>query len=165
MHSTPYVRCIVYPECVDSLPPLYRACNEQSVNHFSLRPVGLVLIDSFREDTWQCTVHFKKNKIKNYIWEEIQCYRPRTLFCRRVHELWFTVRHARANDIRSLRYLPCSSLRRLLMRHSPPFPSLSWRAVIGGCQSGSLWGCAAGEAAGRHSACYSRWVKRKWGRM
>lgn len=79
--------------------------------------------------------------------------------------VWFMACHAHANDIRSLRYLPCSSLRQLLMRRSPPFPSLSQRVVIGGCQSGSLRGCAAGEAAGRHSACYGRWVKRKWGRM
>lgn len=72
--------------------------------------------------------------------EEVRCYRSWALFCRRLHELWCTARHARANDIRSLRYLPCSSPRRLLMRRSPPFPSLSRRAVIGGCQSGSLRG-------------------------
>lgn len=131
-------------------------CKSLQSQHLHL--VGPVLINSFGADSWQWTVDLF---IYFYLWEEVECYRPRTLFCRRLHELWFTARHVRTNDIRSLRYLPCSSLRRLLMRRSPPFPSFSRRAVIGGCQSGSLWGCAAGEAAGRHSACYSRWVKRK----
>lgn len=93
-------------------------CKSFQSQHLHL--VGLVLIDFFK--TRNITVHFSLTYGRRFsVTGHEPCFVVVCMNC-----VWFMACHARANDIRSLRYLPCSSLRQLLMRRSPPFPSLSF---------------------------------------